>query len=49
MVKQLFSTTEHSLMMGQKDQTHVGICILQHYCNSKEVSVFAGHNVTSES
>jgi len=48
-VKPLFYTIAHSLMMGQQDQTHVGICVLQHYCNSKEVSVFVGHNVTTES
>lgn len=35
-------------MMGQEGPKHVGVCVLEHYCNSKEVRAFVGHSVTGE-
>jgi len=42
-------TTVQSLMIGQQGPQHAGVCILKHYCNSKEVCAFVDHTVTTES
>jgi hypothetical protein len=41
-----FYTAVHSLMMGQTEPKHVGVCILKDICNSNELCDFAGHIVT---
>lgn len=43
-VKQLFSATVHSLMMGLCNQKHVGVDVLWHYCNSNELYMSVGLN-----